>query len=228
MHLIQIEILRKLLFSKKLHYSEIKEEEMEGSLFTFHLKRLMQKGFVEKTADTYKLTERGKEFANQVDDQGIREKKLPKTTTVLCCVKNIDGENEYLLYRRKKNPFFDCQGFPTRKVWFGEKLEDIAKDGLHEETGLIGEPQLFAIRHYLVYSTTGKLLEDKVMYAFRFLNPKGILKGCNQGIYEWVKESGLKKYMDNPQEEFWEIFKLLINFENPLTFKEVVQHTTKF
>jgi ADP-ribose pyrophosphatase YjhB (NUDIX family) len=202
---------------------------MENSQFVFHLDKLIQDGYIQKHASEYTLTTSGKEFANRMDTQEIKLKLQPKTTTVIACTrKNSDEETEYLIYTRHKNPFYGCQGFPTHKVWYGEKIVDAAHQGLQQECGLCGQAQLFAIRHYHVYNSMHELLEDKIMYAFRFTSLAGELISSADGLFSWVPESQITRFVTNQLEEFFELYNLLKNFNGQISFLERNHITNKF
>jgi ADP-ribose pyrophosphatase YjhB (NUDIX family) len=227
-HPIQLHILRKLLFAPVLRYSEMKPIEMENSQFVFHLDKLLEERIVRKEDEGYRLSEKGKEFANRMDDSVVSMRLQPKTTTVFCPVRLVSGEREFLLHTRLKNPFYGCQGFAAHKVWFGELLGEVVETGLFEETGLRGVGELFAIRHFRVFTASSELVEDKIMYAYRFLDVAGVLKSGDEGEFEWVRESMISAYITRPLEEFWEFFSLLTTYSGQISFKEIDQITDKF
>ncbi len=224
MHKIQLNILRTLLFAKSKRYSEIKPTDMEGSQFTFHMDTLISsKLIVKESSGLYSLTPKGKELANQMDSVDIQMKKQSKVTAKICCVKNTNDENQYLLYKRLKNPFYGFQGFPNSKVWYGSSFIEGAKNGLFKETNLTGNPELFAIRHYTVYDKNdNNLLEDKTMYLFKVSNPNGELQSKKDGEFTWVRESEISHFVQNPLPEFHEVFQLLREMPQIDFFKEVV------
>lgn len=209
-HSIQQRILKDLLFAQELRFVDLKPIYMESSQFMFHLKKLIASQLITKISSGYSLTEAGKEFANRADTS-------IKVTIILCAVKN---KSEYLIYKRLKNPFFGCVGFPTTKVNWGEDIFQAAKRGLHEETGLIGEPLLFAIRHYKIFKDE-KPIEDKLMHAFVVEDPSGTLEPSDQGEYFWVKDNELKSKMIPPLVEFWDIYIALKGFSGAISFNEI-------
>ncbi len=198
----------------------------------FHMNKLIENGYVDKKGSIYKLTDAGKEYANKLDVSSVETAHQAKVTTVICCVR--DGEDkdnpELLIYKRLKNPFYGCFGFPTRKVLFGDSLEKTVVAGLKSETGLepTETPQLFAIKHYLIYSNQEELLEDKLMHAYMFINPKGELDTGIEGKFFWIPEKDLKERVIKPQEEFWEIHKALKKFDGKVTFEELKTTTENF
>lgn len=228
LHPIQLRILFDLLFEKSLKYSEIKPVYMENSQFVFHMNRLAEMDLVSKWGSTYKLTEKGKEFANKIDVETLKIRPQAKITTELCAVRNLGSEVEFLVYKRLKNPFYGTYGFPTQKVFWGESIEEAAKRGLMEETGLEGTPKLFAVRHYRVYSSKEELLEDKLMHGFIFENPTGKLSSSNEGEYFWIKEKEIEKKITKPQDEFYEFLNTLKSLKNEITYKEIEVITKNF
>jgi ADP-ribose pyrophosphatase YjhB (NUDIX family)/predicted transcriptional regulator len=225
-HEIKIHILKTLLFSSSKKFSELKPKDMESAQFMFHLKDLMLEGLVIKNdKNCYELTELGKSFANKYDYDSTNPNTQAKHSVVICAFNN---QNEILLYTRLKNPFYGCQGFMTGKVQYGEKIIDTAKREFVEETGLVGNPKIKAIRHFKVYDKTSKkLLEDKVMYIHTIENPVGKLNSNNEGDFYWVKLSEILKVINNPLEEFEEIFNIVIEKDKEW-FKEIDQFTSKF
>ena len=193
---------------------------MEGSQFIFHLDSLIKDKMVEKSNYGYNLTKRGKEFANRMDYGDTDIKVQAKISAVMCCIREEKGMTQYLLYTRKKNPFWGYQGFPTGKVKKGEDIANAAIRELLEETGLEGIPELFAIRHYRVSSEKDILLEDKIFFAFRFINPKGNLVSGKEGDFQWINKDDVNKYLERPVKEVPEIIEALENFSGEITFSE--------
>jgi ADP-ribose pyrophosphatase YjhB (NUDIX family) len=229
LHPVQLNILRKLLFTSNSKFSDLKTDDMENSHFIFYLDKLFGEGLIVKEENRYSLTDKGKEFANRMDDKNREFKIQPKTTTVFCCTQELNGEKEFLIYKRLKNPFYGGTGFPAHKVWWGEKLENAVIDGLKTETGLDGEnPELLAIRHYHAFSNQKELLEDKLMYIYLFQNPLGELKSDDEGEYFWINENEIQKILINPLPEFAEEYELIKKFKGQIDFKEIDQFTDKF
>jgi len=229
LHPIQIEILKRLMYAGGLRHKMIKPNAlMENSQFAFHINKLIIEGLVEKAETIYKLTDTGKEFANRMDISTKQFKEFPKITTMLCGLRDIGDKQEVLVYTRKKNPFYECQGFPTQKVLFGNNIADVAKVGFTDETSLRGEPIFEGIRHYRVYVNNIDLVEDKIMYIFIFKDPEGELKGCKEGDYFWAATTQLKEMVKNPLPEFQESLDIITSFNGNITFKEYNIFTNKF
>ena len=81
----------------------------------------MQKG-------EYRLTVIGKEYANRMDTDTNEIERQPKISVLLLIERNNNGETEYLLQQRLKQPFFGFWGMMSGKVKFGDSFETTAQD----------------------------------------------------------------------------------------------------
>lgn len=225
LHYLQMQILKKLLFSKSLSFTDLKTNGIENNQHNFHLTKLMGLGLVEKSNNSYQLTQKGKEFANTMDTDSQIKVRQAKLSVLCCCFRN--SGNEVLIYTRKKHPFFDYQGFFSGKINYGETVIETANRELLEETGLTGNPEIRGLRHFKVYSEEKRLLEDKFMFFIRFDDPKGKLTPNEEGEFKWVLTSDIKKIIKKPFNDFFESFDLLIN-NNGFYFNEMDVITSEF
>jgi 8-oxo-dGTP pyrophosphatase MutT (NUDIX family) len=181
-HPVQTQILRTLLFWPETRFSKLNTSKMPTDHFTFHLKRLVEVGLVEKTKqNTYRLTSQGKEFANRFDTEKVALERQAKIGVLVGGVREKDGQCEYLIQQRLKQPYYGFYGFITGKVGWGESILETATRELEEETGLTGKNTLVGIEHKTDFSKEGQLLEDKYFFIVRADNPKGKLKKDFEG-----------------------------------------------
>jgi ADP-ribose pyrophosphatase YjhB (NUDIX family) len=207
-------------------------ENIENNQLNFHIDQLLRDKNIEKVGSIYKLTPKGKEFANRMDTDTTVMKRQGKIGCIQCCIRTINNEPEFLVYTRLKHPFYGSQGYSSGKVDYGERTIDCSKRELFEETGLVGEPELFRIEHQIVYNKeTNELLEDKYFYFHKFLNPTGEIKPSEEGLFEWVPESKLATYITKPFESVERILmisNLMKQEKVELTYLEMNHYADNF
>ncbi len=237
-HFIQMEILSKLLFAEQLSFSKLKSGvNIENNKLDFHIKSLIaQKLIVKNKNITYSLTNRGKEYANRMDTDRKVHQTQGKIGAITCCIRNTKfaDEPEFLVYTRKKHPFYNSQGFASGKIPIGQSVIESARRELKEETNLdaTNEGDIFMIEHHRVYDKASKeLLEDKYFYFVRFVDPEGELKPNKEGVFEWVKDSKFSNYLNKPFESITRLIYIkerIKDAKKPLTFEEIVHYADNF
>ncbi|MGE5309684.1 MAG: NUDIX domain-containing protein [Sphaerimonospora mesophila] len=188
-HETQLQILRELLFHPSVHFADLqKDTDLMSDHFNFHLNKLIEIGFVEKVQKgEYRLTVIGKEYANRMDTDTNEIERQPKISVLLLIERNNNGETEYLLQQRLKQPFFGFWGMMSGKVKFGDSFEATAARELAEETGLTGTFRFLSIYRKRDYSQNDNLLEDKVFVRMKTLNPTGVLiEDFEGGHNQWL------------------------------------------
>ncbi len=189
-HEAQMEILRKLLFMQEASFSDVlKATSLTSAHFNFHIKQLIDAGYLEKHDTAYRLTRAGKEYANRMDtDEKVLERQ-PKVS-VLLIVENDAGE--LLAQQRLKQPFYGFWGRATGKVRWGETLEEAANRELEEETGMTAEFRYAGLYHKMDYEKSGEFLEDKYFMVMHGKNPKGEIVDSEGHHNEWLSVEELE------------------------------------
>lgn len=184
LHVIQKEILIRLIQNPELRYSQLKPKHIESNHFMYHLKALMRDGMVEKKDNgNYSLTMEGKLYADQVNLKTLKVRRQPKIVT-LVAVQN--DKNQWLLYKRKHQPLINQIGFPYGKLHLGETVQEAAERELMEKTGLTCK-----LKHrgdgYIIIHEENEPVSQICFHLFYGCNPKGKMKTETQ--YGWIRWS---------------------------------------
>ena len=227
LHPIQMKILTKILFNQTLRYSQMKpSRRMENNVFQFHLNHLTSMGLVKKSGNGYFLTKDGKKYALRIKVENAKLVVQAKIGVSIGCVRVNSGKTQVLIYTRLKHAYYGCQGFPAGKVEQGEAFLEAAKRELSEETGLSGTPQLAGVFHYRIFNKEGsELLDDLLLFLYRFKNLSGKLVNSHEGKYEWVDVDALNKFITKPfqsKQWFFEEVKAVVNLKGKPSFAEKV------
>lgn len=210
LHTIQTSILLVLLFKPKAKFGELNTTKMSTDHFTFHVKRLVELGLIEKIkADYYQLTVKGKEFANRYDTEKAVVERQAKLGVLVCGVKRENGITKYLLQQRLKEPYYGFWGAVSGKIRWGETVYETAEREFYEETGYKGKLRFVGTEHKIDYSNQGNLLEDKFFFVFRIENCNGnIIQQFEGGKNVWLTEKEINN-LDDLFGDFNKILKML-------------------
>ena len=189
-HAAQTSILRELLFQPQAGYAQLqKPTGLTSDHFNFHIKRLVEVGFVQKVkAGTYKLTPRGKEYANKLDTDQNTIERQPKAAVLLAIYRRRGSKTEYLFQERLKHPYYGYWGFPSGKIRWGETVLETAARELAEESGLQARHQFRGLYHeHTFQKETGELLEDKLFFVVKCTDTSGqLVKEFEGGRNCWL------------------------------------------
>mgnify|MGYP000853103382 FL=1 len=187
-HQAQMRILRALLMDSSKSFSDLqKATELSSDHANFHIKKLIDAGFVEhikKEYGKYQLTHAGKEYANRMDTDEIVIEKQPKLSIVILL---LNKQGKKLCQERLKQPYFGYWSHPTGKIRWGEEVLEAAARELMEETGLTATLAVRGIEHRIDHDHDGNLLEDKYFFIIDGTNPQGDMLEVTDGVRNfWV------------------------------------------
>lgn len=173
MHWIQKHVLAQLITSPRLRYAKIKPGSVEGNLFMYHLRALMKEGLVVKSVDgLYELTPAGKLYADRLSLKTLTPRVQPRIVTLITC---RNDQDEWLLYRRKRQPLLGQVGFPYGKLHLDESVEAAASRELMEKTGISA-----SLHHrgdgYITIYESGEVVSQILFHLFYGTDPKGKIK----------------------------------------------------
>lgn len=132
-HHIQRQIIEKLTFAPSLKFSQLKPDGLESNIFTYHLRQLIQQKLVEKTDDGYTLAPAGLTYVDSLSFTNLKPRKQPKLVTIIALQNNA---GQWLLAKRKIQPFIGRLMLINGKQHFGEDPESHAIRELEEKTDL--------------------------------------------------------------------------------------------
>ncbi|HSW99509.1 MAG TPA: NUDIX domain-containing protein [Patescibacteria group bacterium] len=179
LHSVQASILADLRHTETARFSTLMHStDLQSDSFKFHLRKLVTLGYVEKLeSGSYRLTVKGKEFANSVNGGESGEQKQPKLSVLVIVRESSSGGLvRYLFQKRLRNPYFgfwSCIGGPVK---WGEDIISTAQRELLKQTGLSAEfvvRSFYRKRDYETASDT--LLEDKLFCIVEATKLEGAL-----------------------------------------------------
>jgi len=149
-HHIQKSIVYDLAFAESLRFSDLKPDDLENKAFTYHLKKVMKAGLVEKLEDgRYGLTMKGRRVG-----KGALKKEsrlLDRAYSILLlAVRNIDTD-EWLLYKRQTQPLLGLTGFMQAQPVAETDARSTAQQTCFEQTGLRAEFDVQGHGYFKVY-----------------------------------------------------------------------------
>jgi ADP-ribose pyrophosphatase YjhB (NUDIX family) len=169
LHEFQLVIIRNLSLRPEARFNDLLIEGLGSEHMNYHLQKLVELNLVEKVKNRYKLTDKGKDYSNLLDDNIEIIEKQPKSSVLLRVVQKRPGtdEAEHLVCRRLRQPYFGKVGRLTGKVRFGETLEQAALRELYEETGLKAKNiMLESIYHKVRHRPDSTTAQDVIFYVF--------------------------------------------------------------
>ncbi len=185
---------------RKSRFNDLLIDGLESEHMNYHLKKLVNLGLVEKCDNCYKLTDKGKDYSNLMDDDMKLVEKQPKTSVILRVIRKDPktGYIQLLLNRRLREPYYGKVGKLTGKVHFGETIEDAAARELFEETGLKAEKiTIEEIYRKMRHREDGTFAQDVVFFMVFIDKFSGTFIGKTQ--YQenfWLSEEEYKERDD--------------------------------
>ena len=166
-HEAQTMVLRELLFVPSINFAKLaKITGLDSDHAKFHIKRLVELGYVDKKDGNYSLSAKGKEYANKLDTSKNTIERQPKVTTIMI-VRNPET-GKYIIQQRLKNPYYGFMMFYGGKITWGESIYETAARETLEETGLKTKPkdwQWRGVYHERArHTNSGEIVEDKIFF----------------------------------------------------------------
>jgi 8-oxo-dGTP pyrophosphatase MutT (NUDIX family) len=219
LHEVQASILKELLFHHDgTNFASLNKLGMTNDHFTFHIKRLLNEGIIEKKDKLYFLTQKGKQYAGKLDIFELKMEQFGTPGVAITAKRVIKGKMHYLIQQRLKEPLYGYYGFVNGKIKFGELSINTARRELFEETGLTGDPEIITIQHRLRGPNPQDIKLDHFFFIYLVKNPKGKLKHTEEGKNFWKTVDEIKKLNLFPG--FEESLKVAVD-EKSVPYKEM-------
>lgn len=198
LHYYQVELVKHLSVNSKLRFNDLIIEGLESEHMNYHLKKLMEMGFVTKEKSYYVLTDLGKDYSNLLDEETDLVEKQPKVSVGLHIKrKNKKGEIEHLLLKRLRQPYFGKVGHLTGKVKFGEKVIEAAKRELFEETGLTAKKFNIEMVYRKMRTKKGEFVQDVIFFRVLVTELSGnLIEKTKYQENFWITKKQLEKRKD--------------------------------
>ncbi len=183
-HHIQKSIVYDLAFADSLRFSDLKPDDMENKAFTYHLKKVVKAGLVEKQDDGhYSLTMKGRRVG-----KGALKKEsrlLDRAYSILLLAVRRSEDDSWLLYKRQTQPLLGLTGFMQAQPLAEADTRSTAQQTCLEQTGLTTEFSVQGHGYFRVYRNNE--LESFIHFTLLIgQNPQGqLLETAESAGYFW-------------------------------------------
>lgn len=140
MHHIQKEIISSLAHHAPQRFSDLQPPRIPNNTFSYHLKKLLQAGYVTLVDGGYVATRKALQTLQYAN---LLEKKT-STPVFISAVHVTNNKGQVLLLKHNNPPFIGWYGVPAGLVHQGERLEDAAIRELSEKASIKAREISFA------------------------------------------------------------------------------------
>jgi len=185
-HHIQRAIIYRLAFTPGLRFSELKPDELENKLFTYHLKKVLAEGLVAKSeTGIYTLSPEGRRVSTGALDKE-QDLIVERAHSVLFLVIRRKCDGAWLFYKRGTHPMLGFSGFMHCNPNAQEFVTETARTECHKKTGLSGTFQALGSGYFRIYDSG--FLESFTNFTLLYCdNIQGTLNPSDpKAEYEWV------------------------------------------
>ncbi|MNH49947.1 hypothetical protein D3C73_15430 [compost metagenome] len=149
-HHIQRTIVYQLAFAPSMRFGELKPDDIDNKLFTYHLKKVMTAGYIVKNDDgLYALTSEGRRIGKGVLKKESRLIDRAYSTLLLAIRRKSDGA--WLLYTRHTHPMIGLTGFMHAQPTATTAILETASLECKEKTGLSADFRVHGHGYFRVY-----------------------------------------------------------------------------
>ena len=168
-HHIQKSIILNLASKSPLRFSDLQPPRIPNNVFSYHLKKLVDGGYIESSPKGYLATRKALKLV-VFDIKKQRQQTTPSTITTIL-VKNINGE--ILLINRDNKPFQGWYSLPSGLIHTGETLLQAAKRELFEKTTIMATDESLrpagVIDFRYVHDETGDIFVHAIAFVYEYI-----------------------------------------------------------
>lgn len=165
-HPIQKHILDVLTHAEYARFRDLRPENTDTNLCSYHLAALVKQGVVTKGDEGYSLSAKGLSYIDRVTTDTKVVRTQPKIVTMLV-VQN--GEGDILLQKRLKQPYINSWTLPYGKFHVEETSTlGAAQRQAFEKLGLENPELEHAGDCYIRVRTDKRLLSTTLVHVFRY------------------------------------------------------------
>lgn len=184
MNWIQREVLVKFLFTDRAALKDLKPDNVDANLFSYHLNKLISDGLIVKSSrNNYQLTLQGKHTAGLISKTNGKLTRQPKIAVMIYA---RNDKNEYLMFKWRRQPYLNQVSLPYGKLHFEDSPIEAVQSELCEKTGLRGELS-FKKDVYVKVIEDDLTLTHMLVHVFEAKNLVGKLIENSSGRPFWSK-----------------------------------------
>lgn len=190
-HHLQRDLVYHLAFADSLRFSELKPADVESKLFTYHLKKVLNAGYIQKNEDgSYSLTPEGRRVGVSAFKQQHMGTERAYSILLLAVRRKSDGM--WLLNYRNTHPLRGKTGFVHTTPVATNLARIRASDHLLEATSLTASFKV--VGHGYLRMFEGKELESFTHFTLLYSDDaEGTLnEGSEYASYHWESSPDFK------------------------------------
>lgn len=165
MHHIQRKIITELAHKSPSRFSELQPSNVPNNTFSYHLKKLLETGYIELTDAGYVTTRKALKTMSYMGSN-VQRTINPVMITMIY-VTNDRGD--VLVQRRTSRPFFNWYGIPSGLIHGEETVTQAAQRELYEKTGILAAANTLKQHGVLDFRYLQAATGDTFVHAVAFV-----------------------------------------------------------
>lgn len=192
-HRIQRHIIGVLMYQRVARFRDLRPPRTDTNLFSYHLKALLSRRYVEKTSEGYRLSRNGLMYVDRVSTEKMNIRSQPKIISMLFVQ---DGQGRILLQKRTKQPYIDAWTLPYGKVHIDDSsVLAAASREAQEKLSITTDALVHSGDYYIRAWTDGVLLSSTLAHVCRLTDDGYIIE--NETL-RWADPARLEDFLLAP------------------------------